>query len=92
MEHYTFQINRKYSVWEQETHEIEADTQEEANQKMIELFKNSSRDYDYDVLDTFIETETLFDTMDQMTPDDNDGQYTAELLTDGHDILATNVE
>lgn len=88
MEYYNFTLNRKYTVWERETHEVSAESEEEAKEKMIELFKNAAADYNE--LDTFIEVETLYDSMEQMTPTENGGEATAELLTMGGEIIVTN--
>jgi hypothetical protein len=58
MNKFTFNLDRKVTMWVREYHEIEAETQEEANQKFIHNIEN------YDEDSTFIYQESLLDTMD----------------------------
>jgi len=81
---YIFYIDRKITMWVREEHSIQATSQEEANEKMIEAFKN---DY-YD--DSFIDQEYLYDTLKELSPEDNSGEATAELFTEDLDDLANN--
>ena len=83
---YTFYIDRKVTLWVREEHCISANSQEEANQKMTEAFKKDWFD------DTFVEQEWLDDTFSDLSPEDNGGEPTAELLTEDLDTLATNAE
>lgn len=86
-ESFTFYIDRKMTVWVRETHEVEAETYDEAENKMIDKFKNDDTD------DTFYEQETLYDTMVEMEPGDNDGNPTVELYSDErHEVLIDNVK
>jgi hypothetical protein len=57
MKTFTFHLDQKVTMWVREYHEIEAITQEEAN----ELFKKSI--YEHDGIKTFQEQEFLTDTI-----------------------------
>lgn len=83
---YRFYVDRKVTVWIREDHIIEASSCEEANQKMIEAFKNDYFD------DTFVEQEYLYDTFEDLSPEDNGGETTAELFTEDMDSLANNAK
>lgn len=80
---FDFVIQRKYTVWEEEYHSIEAESQEEAN----ELMTKSLSDFTYD---TFLECELMYDTMDSMSLEENDGDSTIELYDDDHNLLWSN--
>lgn len=84
---FDFYIDRKMTVWVREQHSIQAETLEEATNKMIEKFKNNDLD------ETFYEQETLYDTMVEMEPGDNGGNPTAELFEYGAgEVIIDNVK
>jgi hypothetical protein len=86
-ESFTFYIDRKVTIWIRETHEVEAETYEEAEKQMIESFKE-----DTECDETFVEQETLYDTIEKLEPGDNDGSPTVELYSDErHEVLIDNV-
>lgn len=58
MNKFTFNLDRKVTMWVREYHEIEAETQEEANQKFIENIENHDED------NTFLYQDNLYDTME----------------------------
>lgn len=81
---YTYKIDRKISMWISEDHQIEANSKEEADAIMIKAFQED------DYPDTFQEQEELYDTMEDMLPEDNDGNATMELIDEDHRLLASN--
>lgn len=86
-ESFTFYIDRKVTIWIRETHEVEAETYEEAETQMIESFKQ-----DNECDETFVEQETLYDTIERLQPVDNYGNPTIELYSDErHEVLIDNV-
>jgi hypothetical protein len=58
MNKFTFTLDRKVTMWVREYHEIEAETQEEANQKFIQNIENHDED------NTFLYEENLTGTME----------------------------
>jgi len=86
MEKYKFYVDKKVTVWERETHEVEAESIEDAQQKMIDSFKEDLCDSG----DTFVEQETLYDTLEFINPIDNSGVSTAELYDTQMNLLIDN--
>jgi DNA-binding MltR family transcriptional regulator len=84
METFSFYEDVKHSIWLRNHFEIDAETQEEADKKAIELFKaNHVPDENW---------EYLYDTIEELQPLDNDGQITRELFSDDTgDTLADNI-
>lgn len=86
MQSFTFYYDRKATVWERETHEIQAETQEEAKKKFIELFEKGELDGG----ESFLEVTTLYDTLNYITPQENGNQATEEICDEDNALLATN--
>jgi predicted transglutaminase-like protease len=77
MPEFTFYIDQKTTVWERSKYVIEAESYEEAVAKATEIFKDDELQ---DEEHGFIEQETLYDTIENMTPKENDNQSTMELI------------
>lgn len=73
MQTFEFYLDRKVTQWYRETHYLEANSLEEARSKMIELFLED------DTSDTFDCQDAMNDTWDDLTPEQNNGNPTAEL-------------
>lgn len=84
MQTFYFIIQRKYTVWEEEYHSIEAESQEEADEMMIKAIQEGED------IDTFSECEIMYDTMDPMSLEENDGDSTVELYDNDHSLLWSN--
>lgn len=84
METFTFYLDRKVTAWYRETHEIEAESLEDAKKQMIESFNEGYTD------ETFIQQELIHDTIENMEVEDNDGWPTAELFDDEDGHIADN--
>ena len=73
MAEYRFMIDRKVTSWEREYHTIEANSQEEADSIAIAIAKN-------EVDNEVDEYETIGDTTSEMTPAQNGGCSTVEVI------------
>lgn len=74
----TFSLNRdrKITCWERDKYAIEAETEKEALEKLQQMIENEE---DYEEPE-FIESEILFDTIEEMCPEENNNQSTVEIL------------
>jgi len=85
MQHKFF-IDRKQTVWERSFYNIEAETYEKAVERIKEIAETNE-----DEANEFDECQTLYETAIGMTPEENDGCSTVEVLTeDGNDTLWHN--
>lgn len=75
MQRFEFYIDRKVTDWVREHHFVEAESYDEAVNKIVEDFKNAIDD-----MDSFDWQESLEDVKQYMEPEDNDGSATAELI------------
>jgi hypothetical protein len=85
MKKFDFYLDQKITAWMREYHTIEAETIEEAREKMIQNF------IDNGCASSFISQEFCYGTENPMMPDDNGGQPTQQLfdwLTD--EVLIEN--
>lgn len=73
MQQHTFYIERKATIWIRETHFVNAETEEQAKQIMIDNIKNE------DTEETFDQQEFLYDTITDMDKADNLGYPVIEL-------------
>jgi hypothetical protein len=70
---FDFYTDKKVTMWERVNFEIEADTYNQAVQKAIEFSKN-------DDFPTNSEYETLYDTSEPLSVNQNEGNPTIELF------------
>lgn len=78
---YNFNKDSKRTIWYRESFEVEADTIEQAKEMAIKMAKSEN-------FGPFYECEVLYDTSEDMWPNDNDGMATQELyLNDTHEEL-----
>lgn len=87
MQQFDFYLDRKVTCWMREHHTIEAESHEEAIEKMKGNFMDNG------CSESFYEQEFCYGSEEFMVPDDNDGQSTMELydwLTD--ELLIDNSE
>ena len=88
-----FWVDKKQTVWVREHHEIEYESKELLEQKLKELCKyNASADDINDTLDSFVEQEILFDTIQDMDIKDNFGNPTICISLDEENFDINNVE
>lgn len=79
---YNFYIDTKFTVWERSHRVIEANSEEEAKEIAKNIF---SEDWGQNE----VESETIQETMESMSIEDNGGQATCELVWD-NSILMDN--
>lgn len=85
MARYKFYQDVKVTVWQRQKFEIEAESYEEAL-KEVEKFKTE----DVGAWIADYENETLFDTEESLSPEDNGGFHTIELYDENEELLGTN--
>ena len=87
---YNINIDEKLTIWARNKLTIEAETEEEAIQKAVEMVKNGDLDdgFDDDVLDEY---EMMYDTSERLDPKENNGEATIEIWSDD-EIKWNNVD
>jgi hypothetical protein len=86
MKTFKFNIDVKHTAWERQYYEFEAQNEIVARDLLIEKLE----DYNW-LEDHFRDTETLYDTMDEMRPSENQGNATRELYFENdRDFLCDN--
>lgn len=96
MDNFEFSIDTKQTIWERTTFSITADSLEEAKQKLSTIVEKEGLYGVREMIwneDVNPYSEHLLDTAEFLTPQENRGMATEELmcLEDGK-ILATNVQ
>lgn len=71
---FTFFHDRKVTIWERDTYEIEAGSYEEAERK----FRETANRGDYEEVDGFIDTQFLYESQEPMLSEDNGDEPTNE--------------
>ena len=86
MAEFEFHLDQKHTIWYRNNFVIEAKTLEEAKAKVIGICNTNSSDILSD------DWETLFETAEQISPDENGGEPTEELYIAGAtgEIIWTN--
>jgi hypothetical protein len=91
MAEFNLAIDRKVTVWNREHHCVEANSQEEAIEKLrTHILEDDSATCD---LSSYTcELETLLDTEEKIAPEDNNGQSTIEIvnMSNGGSVLWSN--
>lgn len=78
LESFEFAVDRKTTVWERTRFSIEAESLEQAK----EILRNASyEEREALVSSDYFECETLHETSEYMTPEENDGQATEEWIS-----------
>lgn len=81
---FLFNIDRKCTIWVREHHHIDAETYEQAREKMIARFRQGETD------NTFYGQDFENDTLEDILITENNGWPTAELLNHEGDTIADN--
>jgi hypothetical protein len=84
MEEFDFYLDQKHTIWYRNKFTIEANSQEEANEKVKELYYKDELPSD--------EWELLHDTVEGLSVGDNGGQPTEELFTHSGDMILDNLK
>lgn len=85
---YKYNIDQKSTIWQRHHYTVEANSQMEADNLMIHEMQLMQLPSSGAV--QFMECETLFDTITEMQPADNDGEPTRELMNHAGDTIKTN--
>jgi hypothetical protein len=81
MAEFEFHLDQKHTIWYRNNFTIEAKTLEEAKAKVIEMCNTNSSDVLSD------DWETMFETAEQISPDENGGEPTEEVYVDNTDVI-----
>lgn len=81
-EEFEFYLDQKHTIWYRNRFTITAKNLDEAKAKVKELYGKEDLPSD--------DWETLFDTLEGMTPSDNGGEPTDELFTHDGELVLTN--
>ena len=73
MKTFDFYLDQKHTIWYRNKFTIEAETQDEANEKVAELYKKNELPSD--------DWDLLHDTVELLSVKDNGGEPTEELFT-----------
>jgi DNA-directed RNA polymerase subunit F len=84
MAQFDFYLDQKHTIWYRNKFTIDAETLEEAKDKVIKLSEIAADCLPSD------EWEILYDTNEVMTVKENDGQPTVELYTNDGDLIYEN--
>lgn len=82
-EDFEFYMDQKHTVWLRTWFSVQARSQEEANEKAREMYDNDEIEGD---------TEYLYDTLEEMSLDDNGDMSTVEIYTEHVDLVLQNGE
>jgi hypothetical protein len=96
MNEFHFAIDTKQTIWERTNFYIKADSLEEAKQKVSKMIETDGIDGVRDMIwdeNLNAESEHLYDTVEYITPQENGGMATEELVSmEDFKVLATDVQ
>ena len=84
MAKFEFHIDKKCTIWIRESHQIESESYLEARKIMMDNFRVSATD------NTFVMQELQYETLEDLSVQDNDNMPTAELLNPEGDTITDN--
>lgn len=82
-EEFLFYMDQKHTVWLRTWFSVDAKSQEEANEKVREMFDKDEIEGD---------TEYLYETLEEMSLEDNGDMSTVEIYTERVDLVLQNGE
>lgn len=82
-EEFLFYMDQKHTVWLRTWFSVDAKSQEEANEKVREMYDNDEIEGD---------TEYLYETLEEMSLEENDDMSTVEIYTERVDLVLQNGE
>lgn len=96
MNEFQFSIDTKQTIWERTNFYIKADSLEEAKQKLSKIVETEGIEGVHDMIwdeNLHSESEFMYDTSEFLTPQENGGMATQELMCmEDNKVLATNVQ
>ncbi len=81
MAQFNFYLDQKHTIWYRNNFVVEADTFEDAKAQILKVCETNSSDLLSD------EWETMYDTAEQITPDENGGEPTEEIHVEDSDVI-----
>lgn len=84
METFEYYIDKKFTIWARERYYVKASSKHEADNIMQETFKHGDT---YGFSDDF---EYIYETSEQLDPEDNGGESTMELFEGNGNLIVTN--
>lgn len=90
MQTFNFEIHNRVITLQKDLYTIKASSLKEAKQKAIEIFKDE--DLQFDELNGYIETETIFNTIENMSIEQNGGEATVKLIFGTETILDNSIK
>jgi hypothetical protein len=91
-----FYLDEKCTIWTRTHFCVEADTYEEAQKRSLELVENGKCGNDYagrsfgQCYNGASDYETLYETMEGITPSENGNNPTFELYNNEHELIKHN--
>lgn len=85
MKEFEFYQDIKVTVWERQRFTVEAESYEQALE-IVKEYQDKDVSIDYPIGDS----ETLFETEEFLTPEENGGYSTIELYNDGREFIGGN--
>jgi len=89
MAQFKFYQDAKCTIWRRSHFDVTADSYDEAVEKLKALKNKDLAGDDYDDIE-FTESEILFDTEEQLSPEENEGYSTLEILDPENRDIAGN--
>lgn len=87
MKTFNFYEDEKVTIWNRTYFKVEAETQEEANEKVSEAIKNG------DVSDfKYTTSEYIYDTVEELSVEENLGNSTIEIYSEGNELIYENAK
>ena len=87
MKTFNFYKDEKVTIWNREHFTVEAETQEEANQKVLEAIKNG------DISDfKHTTSKYMYDTVEELSVDENSGNPTIEIYNTNDKLIYHNAK
>ncbi len=96
MKSFNYHIDRKYTIWEKDKYVVYANSKEEADKLINQEFEDPSYVEQREVLNSkkegisFVETNSLYDTMEPISIEENEGCSTIELIDENNKIIKQN--
>lgn len=90
MEQFMFYQDEKITCWERNTFLVKAESYEKALEFIKSLEGEDLRSHEEDGILEFLDCETLYETAEYMSLNENNGQVTLEVLDSNYDVIYNN--
>ena len=87
MKTFNFYQDEKVTIWNRTHFTVEAETQEEANQKVLEAIKSGDiSDFQYTI------SEYFYDSVEELSVEENYGNSTIEIYNTENELIYQNAD